>query len=92
MDERSVHLDDGVEQREEVGPAAHRVERLPGAALGRVEERAGHPGEVAAGRRADHADPIGLDAELGGARSHDPHGAQHVLQRRREAVVARRGT
>ena len=87
MDGRSVHLDDRIEQREEVGPGAHRVERMPGAPFGRVEERAGHPGEVPAGRGAENADPIRLDAELRGPRADDPHCPQHVLQRRREAVA-----
>ena len=87
MDVRSVHLDDGVEQGEEVGPAAHRVERMPGASLGHVEERAGHPGEVSAGRGTENADSIRFDAELDGPRADDPYRPQHVLQRRREPVI-----
>ena len=83
----SAHGDDGIEQRDEVGPRAdgvHRRARLP---FLRIEHRGGAGRDVAAGRRAEDADAIRLHAELGGARSDHPHGTEDVLQRRRVSVL-----
>ena len=84
---RVAHRDHRIEQGDEIRPGADGVERRPCPALLRVEHRRRRGGQVASRRSAEHADAVGPHTELCGPRSDDSDRAQHILQRRRVAVL-----
>ena len=80
MRDRGIERDDRIAEHQEVRPAADAIDGIGRVGLAGVEVRAGRRREVAAGRKAHHADAIGRDAELLRAGAHEPDRALRVAE------------
>ncbi len=83
----SRHRDHRIQQRDEVGPGAHRDRARRRCGL--RQRRTALPPTPPDVRRPTHPSRrcARIDAELSGARADEPDRAQHILQRRRMAVL-----
>ena len=84
---RRLHRHHRIQQRHEVRTRGDAIEQRAGTPVGRIKVRGRRRREVPARGGAEQADAIRPHAEFGRARSDQPHGAQHVLQRCRMTVV-----